>query len=61
MCIDWQVCLFLVFGVVRNVSQIECARRVYGVYIFMYQNRVNIEVNSSKIEKFDEFDRVNIR
>ena len=35
--------------------------RVYRVYVFRYQNRVNSEVNSifGKIGRFDEFDRVN--
>jgi len=33
------------------------------VYVFRYQNRVNSEVNSvsSKVGRFDEFDRVNTR
>jgi len=35
--------------------------RVYRVYVFRCQNRVNSNVNSvsGKIEMFDEFDRVN--
>jgi len=35
----------------------------HRVYVFRYQNRVNTEVKlvSGKIERFDEFDRVNTR
>jgi len=35
--------------------------RVYRIYVFRYQNRVNSEVNSifGKIRRFNEFGRVN--
>jgi len=43
----------------NQCSQIKMlTRRVYRLYVFRYQNRVNSELNSisGKIEIFDEFD-----